>query len=139
MPSATTRVFNFSLSLIVFLRLHNSAMDLTISMPDESNKENTPPVCTKGEKKKKNNKRNPIPPMAPSFKKNGKRKILKRIPLADITHLFNNSSSTPLAQEEGNGVSSSALPSASVLLHSNSRRRTVVVVPCSKTLRMGFR
>ncbi|RDX69204.1 hypothetical protein CR513_51711, partial [Mucuna pruriens] len=81
---------------------------------EESNKENIPlvctqeesnipPVCTKGEKKK-----NSIPPMTPSFKRNCKRKM-KRVPLADITNLVNNSAHDP------NEVS--ALPSASKTKH----------------------
>ncbi|TKY48916.1 hypothetical protein E2542_SST26339 [Spatholobus suberectus] len=92
---------------------------------DESNKENIPPVCTNGEKKK-----NPIPPMASSFKRNGKRKI-KRVPLADITNLVNDSA------QELNGVS--AIPSALLLLHCNSRRRTPVLLRGSRSLRLGFR
>ncbi|TKY48915.1 hypothetical protein E2542_SST26338 [Spatholobus suberectus] len=92
---------------------------------DESNKENITPVCTNGVKKK-----NPIPPMASSFKRNSKRKI-KRVPLADVTNLLND------AAQELNGASS--LPSASVLLHSNSRRRTPVLLRGSKSLRLGFR
>ncbi|MCI94015.1 hypothetical protein A2U01_0115313, partial [Trifolium medium] len=63
----------------------------------------------------------------------------KRIPLADITNLFENSSALTMTPEE-NRVSS-VLPSASILLRSNSRRRTLVVAQAtiSKTLRMGFR
>lgn len=107
---------------------------------DDSNKENIPP--SKGEEKNNNNnkkkKKNPIPPIAPSFKKKSNRKT-KRVPLADITNLFrmNSAPLTTTAHEE-NGVPATS-PSDSVMLHSNSRRRTVIVVPGSKTLRMGFR
>ncbi|KAL2331646.1 hypothetical protein Fmac_019227 [Flemingia macrophylla] len=90
---------------------------------DDSEKENIPPLCNNGEKKK-----NPIPIMPQSFKRKGKRSMKKkRVPLADITILFNNS-----AQEQ-NGVSS--IPSASVLL----QRSTPMLLRGSKTLRMGFR
>nr|KYP53310.1 hypothetical protein KK1_024687 [Cajanus cajan] len=64
--------------------------------------------------------------MAPSFK----RKV-KRLPLADITNLFNNS-----AQGQ-NGVS--YLPSVPLSLHSASRNRTPVLLRGSKNFRMGFR
>ncbi|GAU27087.1 hypothetical protein TSUD_103960 [Trifolium subterraneum] len=97
-------------------------------MSIQSNKENIPPVYTNGEKNKN----------SLSIKKNNKRKM-KRIPLADITNLFENSSALTMAREE-NGVSS-VLPSASILLRSNSRRRSLVVAQAtiSKTLRIGFR
>ncbi|XP_027343317.1 uncharacterized protein LOC113855886 [Abrus precatorius] len=102
----------------------------------ESNKENIPPICIKEESNNTSKKKNPIPPMASSFKKSRKRKT-KRIPLADITHLFNNSSPLTTPHQE-TGVSS--LPSSSVLLRSNSRRKTLTVLPAaSKSLRMGFR
>ncbi|CAJ1956670.1 unnamed protein product [Sphenostylis stenocarpa] len=104
-------------------------MDDTVTH-DESNKENVPPIITVLEKKK-----NPIPPVAPSFKRNTKRKM-KRVPLADITHLFNNS-----AQEQNHqtGVSASPPPPDSVLLPAKSRRKTMVLLRCSKSLRLGFR
>ncbi|KAG4960943.1 hypothetical protein HKD37_13G038052 [Glycine soja] len=94
----------------------------------ESNKENIPPGCTKLETKK-----NPIPLMAQqSFKRK-----MKRLPLADITNLVNNSAQE-LNQLHGFGVS--ALSSASFLLHSISRRRTTpVLLRGSKSLRLGFR
>ncbi|KAI4322752.1 hypothetical protein L6164_022418 [Bauhinia variegata] len=95
------------------------------AISDENNKENVPPVSKK--------ERNPIPPIAPSFKKSSKRK-LKRVPLADITNVVNNSA--PLALHQQDGVSAS--PFVSVSLHSNSRRKTQVVAD-SKTLRMAFR
>ncbi|PNX54778.1 hypothetical protein L195_g048400 [Trifolium pratense] len=99
------------------------------TMSIQTNKENIPPV-----------NKNSIPLIASSFKKNSSNRKIKRIPLADITNLFQNSSPFTMTPE-GNGVSS-VLPSASILLRSNSRRRTLVVVAqatVSKTLRMGFR
>jgi secreted trypsin-like serine protease len=91
------------------------------TMSIDSNKENIPPVYTNLEKNK-----NSIPLMTSScFKKNSKRKM-KRVPLADITNLFENSST--LTREE-NSVSS-VLPSSSIVFRSNSRRRA---------LRIGFR
>ncbi|KAL5132298.1 hypothetical protein HKD37_12G034989 [Glycine soja] len=65
----------------------------------ESNKENIPQGCTMLEKKK-----NPIPHMAPSFKRK-----MKRVPLADITNLVNNSAHE---QNQQSGVGVSALSSA---------------------------
>lgn len=86
---------------------------------EQSNKENIPPppVC------KAKGKKNPIPVKVkvPSFKGGiGNKRKPKRIPLADITQLFNNSE---LPHQQLNGV----FPSISQM------------VPASKTLRMGFR
>ncbi|WJX69326.1 hypothetical protein P8452_53591 [Trifolium repens] len=93
------------------------------TMSIDSNKENIPPVYTNLEKNK-----NSIPLMTSScFKKNSKRKM-KRVPLADITNLFENSSTLTMTREE-NGVSS-VLPSTSIVFRLNSRRRA---------LRIGFR
>lgn len=98
---------------------------------DVCNKENIPPVCTNAEKKK-----NPIPPMVASFKRNSKR-MMKRVPLADITNLFDNSVQEHSVVSE-NGVS--ALHSSSVVLDLNTRRRTqLVLLRGSKKLRMGIR
>ncbi|BAT92333.1 hypothetical protein LR48_Vigan05g136700 [Vigna angularis] len=99
---------------------------------DQSDKENVPPINTVSEKKK-----NPIPPMAPSFKRNTKRKM-KRVPLADITHLFNNSAQEQIKQI-GVAASDSPPPSDSTLLLPTSRRKTVFLLRGSKTLRLGFR
>jgi len=65
-------------------------------MSIESNKENISPVYTNGENKKKNSTE----------------RKMKRNPLADITHLFQNSSTLTMTREER------VLPSASVHLHS---------------------
>jgi secreted trypsin-like serine protease len=92
------------------------------TMSIESNKENIPPVYTNVE----NNKNSiHLITSSSSFKKNSKRKM-KRVPLADITNLFENSST--LTREE-NSVSS-VLPSSSIVFRLNSRRRA---------LRIGFR
>jgi secreted trypsin-like serine protease len=92
------------------------------TMSIESIKENIPPVYTNVE----NNKNSiHLITSSSSFKKISKRKM-KRIPLADITNLFENSST--LMREE-NSVSS-VLPSASIVFCLNSRRRA---------LRIGFR
>ncbi|KAG4968832.1 hypothetical protein JHK82_034537 [Glycine max] len=69
------------------------------STSNGSNKENIPQGCTMLEKKK-----NPIPHMAPSFKRK-----MKRVPLADITNLVNNSAHE---QNQQSGVGVSALSSA---------------------------
>ncbi|ESW21759.1 hypothetical protein PHAVU_005G097100 [Phaseolus vulgaris] len=97
---------------------------------DQSNKENVPPINTVSEKKKST-----IPPMAvPSFKRNTKRKM-KRVPLADITHLFSNS-----AQEQTQQIGvAAATPPPSDSVPPNSRRKTVFVLRSSKSLRLGFR
>ncbi|KAK2424658.1 hypothetical protein QL285_034998 [Trifolium repens] len=92
----------------------------TISI--DSNKENIPPIYTNLEKNKNSI---PLITSSSSFKKNSKRKM-KRVPLADITNLFENSST--LTREE-NSVSF-VLPSSSIVFRSNSRRRA---------LRIGFR
>jgi hypothetical protein len=92
------------------------------TMSIDSNKENIPPVYTNFEKNKNSI---PLITSSSSFKKNSKRKM-KRVPLADITNLFENSST--LTREE-NSVSS-VLPSSSIVFRSNSRRRA---------LRIGFR
>ncbi|KEH39233.1 hypothetical protein MtrunA17_Chr2g0325191 [Medicago truncatula] len=83
------------------------------------NKENIPPVYTNGENKKKNS----ISIMASSFKKNSSKRKMKRVPLADITNLFENSSTLTTTREEN------VFSSASVHLGLNFRR----------TLRIGFR
>ncbi|WVY99427.1 hypothetical protein V8G54_025497 [Vigna mungo] len=100
---------------------------------DQSDKENVPPIDTISEKKK-----NPIPPMAPSFKRNTKRKM-KRVPLADITHLFNNSAQEQIKQIGVAASDSLSPPSDSILLPPTSRRKTVFLLRGSKTLRLGFR
>ncbi|KAL2331649.1 hypothetical protein Fmac_019230 [Flemingia macrophylla] len=88
---------------------------------DQINRQNIPPLCNNSKKKK-----NPISLISPSFK----RKV-KRVPLADITNLFNNSA------HEQNGIS--ALASASLSSVSSSPRRTLLLLGGSKTLRMAFR
>ncbi|CAJ2660563.1 unnamed protein product [Trifolium pratense] len=113
--------------LLSFFHPKLSSMKIS-TMSIQTNKENIPPV-----------NKNSIPLIASSFKKNSSKRKIKRIPLADITNLFQNSSPFTMTPER-NGVSS-VLPSASILLRSNSRRRTLVVAQAtvSKTLRMGFR
>ncbi|QCE09732.1 hypothetical protein DEO72_LG10g955 [Vigna unguiculata] len=101
---------------------------------DDSNKENVPPINTVSSEKKKN----PIPPMAPSFKRNTKRKM-KRVPLSDITHLFNNSAQDQTQQIGVAASDSASPPSDSTFLPPTSRRRTVFLLRGSKTLRLGFR
>ncbi|KAK7290867.1 hypothetical protein RIF29_05607 [Crotalaria pallida] len=98
----------------------------------ESNKENIPPSpsSTKEEKKKIN--KHPIAPVAPSFKKKNTKRNAKRVPLADITHLFNNQAPLTVAQNQN-------VVSSSLMLRSSFRRRIVAVAPGSKSLRMGFR
>ncbi|CAL5200344.1 unnamed protein product [Lathyrus oleraceus] len=120
LPSSILSPKNLTASLTL---LSSSAMHIT-TMSIESNKENIPPVYTKGV-----NKKISISIMASSCKRIGKRKIKKRTPLADITHLFHNS----MTRQE-NGVSS-----ASIQLHLDSRRRALAVVSGSKKLRIGFR
>jgi len=89
-----------------------------------SNKENVPPVCKS---------KISIPQLASqSFKnknkKNGIQRKLKRVPLADITNLINNSVSNS-AYQPHIGVSSLI-----------SRKRTLKpLVSASRSLRMGFR
>ena len=109
-----------------------SPMEITATaISDQSNKENIPPFVCNNTKKGKNL----IPHVSPSFKSNNvTKRRAKRIPLADITHLFNESTTTStftLAREQQFGVS--AIPSASL------PRSGTPVVPRSKTLRMGFR
>ncbi|GLU10668.1 hypothetical protein SLE2022_274540 [Rubroshorea leprosula] len=91
---------------------------------DESKKENIPP-----------NQSNPVPVNAPCFKKKFKRRL--RVPLADITHLFNDSAVQI----------SSSQQSVYVLSMSVSRKRKAFGEigssqgsSCdSNALRMGFR
>lgn len=117
--------FQFSHPKTSPCRSHSSSSTMHITtMSIESNKENIPPVYTKGV-----NTKISISIMASSCKRSGKRKIKKRTPLADITHLFHNS----MTRQE-NGVSS-----ASIQLHLDSRRRALAVVSGSKKLRIGFR
>jgi len=101
-------------------------METILSHYQSNNKENVPPINTVSQKK-----RNPVPSMAPSFKRNAKRKM-KRVPLADITNLFN-----IFAQEQTQQIW--VAPSDSILLPPNSRRKTGFMLPDSKSLRLGFR
>ncbi|KAI9093268.1 hypothetical protein K1719_027282 [Acacia pycnantha] len=101
-------------------------MEEVAIVSDQSNKENVPPLSSKSL----------IPPVAPSFKKKRRRRInINRIPLADITNLFNQS-----APEIG-----AIPPPLSDLPQSNSRHKTNAIsnsmhrIRCSKSLRMGFR
>jgi len=112
-------------------------METTSIISNHINKENVPPVCKS---------KISIPQLAPqSFKnknknkKNGIQRKLKRVPLADITNLINNSVSNSatftLSHQPYIGVSS--LSSNSPLV---SRKRTLKpLVSASKSLRMGFR
>ncbi|KAK7312854.1 hypothetical protein VNO77_37047 [Canavalia gladiata] len=87
---------------------------------DQSNKENVPPLCNT------NKGKIPIPHAPTSFHKYGKQKP-KRVPLADITNLFNNPTSTStftLPCQHPNGVSDLPRPPS---------------VYDSRTLRMRFR
>ncbi|KAK4286101.1 hypothetical protein QN277_002709 [Acacia crassicarpa] len=101
-------------------------MEDVTAASDRSNKENAPTLPSKSL----------IPPLVPSFKTKGRRRLnINRIPLADITNLFIHSASHI-------GVSEIPL---SILPHSNRRRRTEAIpytkyrIFCSKSLRMGFR
>lgn len=112
----------------------------TTAISDQSNKENVPPVYNAANNKGKI----PILPHAgPSLKNNHKKKGSKRkpkkVPLADITALFNNNL---------NSAATTTFTYTTTLPHqpqypsdpsSISRRRTVLISPASKTLRMGFR
>ncbi|AES89754.1 hypothetical protein MtrunA17_Chr4g0040941 [Medicago truncatula] len=108
----------------------------TSTISNHSNKENVPPVCKS---------KISIPQLASqSFKnknkKNGIDRKLKRVPLADITNLINNSVSNSatftLSHQPHTGVSS-FISSNSLLI---SRKRTLKpLVSGSKSLRMGFR
>ncbi|OIW05990.1 hypothetical protein TanjilG_11677 [Lupinus angustifolius] len=109
---------------------------------EQNNKENIPPpISLCNATKAKCKKKNPIQKKVSSFKSSGsgnKRKA-KRIPLADITNLFSNSSSTFNFSHRHHHCqvsnSVSAVPSLPISI---SRCRAQVVSP-SKTLRMGFR
>ncbi|KAJ1415805.1 hypothetical protein SESBI_17868 [Sesbania bispinosa] len=99
---------------------------------DQNNKENVPPICNTSKGKSL------IPHTAPSFKnkkKCSKRKP-KRVPLADITALINNSATSTFNLTHQQQSAVSALPSDPSI----SRRKTVTpAVPGSKALRMSFR
>ncbi|CAL0333836.1 unnamed protein product [Lupinus luteus] len=89
-------------------------MDSTTVIFEQNNKENTPPLISlRKATKAKCKKKNPIQTKVPSFRSSGsgnKRKA-KRIPLADITNLFNNASSTFTCQVSN---SVSAIPSLQI-------------------------
>ncbi|KAK7257378.1 hypothetical protein RIF29_31316 [Crotalaria pallida] len=122
---------------------------------EQGNKENIPPSIsnktTKGKCNKKKKKKNPIQPKATSFKKgkSGNKQKSKRVPLADITDLFNNSSTVTLRQQQQQHQQQQQQPSDSVAEVPSSssaasssiplRRSTRVPPSKSKSLRMGFR
>lgn len=120
----------------------NTIASVAAVFSDQSNKENVPPVCNNTNKGKKIS----IPHTSPSFKHKKKgsasatKRKPKRVPLADITNLFNinsDRSTLTLAQRQPQ-IGVSALLSDPAI----SQRRIVAtsaIVPSSKTLRMGFR
>ncbi|OIV99183.1 hypothetical protein TanjilG_19679 [Lupinus angustifolius] len=102
---------------------------------EQNNKENVPPFCNTMKAKFK---KSPISQKAkiPSFKSigNGIQRKPKRIPLSDITDLFNNSSTFTISHHHRQiNDLVSEIPSVSI-----SRWRAQVASP-SKSLRMGFR
>ncbi|CAL0328931.1 unnamed protein product [Lupinus luteus] len=102
---------------------------------EQNNKENIPPFCNTTKSKCR---KSPISqkPKIPSFKNtaNGIQRKPKRIPLSDITDLFNNSSTFTISHHHRQiNDLVSEIPSASI-----SRWRIQVASP-SKSLRMGFR